>query len=219
MKQYLVLAFTALPALAAAEVKMYGQIKSGIAAGQVKISGSNGSEKSAVATEIVDNTSRFGFKGSEKISDDLKAVWQVEQRISVINAREGWATRDSFVGLEGKFGKLRAGNISNQLNWMDNIDPWMYSNNALGLGVFTRTGNRKASIRYDTPKLPASTPTFKFPRATIKTRPTAAPTASPNKPNTMPASTTATQAILCNSATICAKTAIKTATAPTKTAT
>ncbi|UOO82258.1 porin [Uruburuella testudinis] len=153
MKQYLVLAFTALPALAAAEVKMYGQIKSGIAAGQVKISGSNGSEKSAVATEIVDNTSRFGFKGSEKISDDLKAVWQVEQRISVINAREGWATRDSFVGLEGKFGKLRAGNISNQLNWMDNIDPWMYSNNALGLGVFTRTGNRKASIRYDTPKI------------------------------------------------------------------
>ncbi len=154
MKKHLALfTLAVLPAFAAAEVKMYGQIKSGIATGQVKISGSNGTEKSATATEIVDNTSRFGFKGSEKLSDDLKAIWQVEQRISVIDARTGWATRDSFVGLEGNFGKIRAGNISNQLNWMDNIDPWMYSNNALGLGVFTRTGNRKASVRYDTPKI------------------------------------------------------------------
>ena len=153
MKKYLALALTTLPALAAAEVKMYGQIKSGVEVSQVKISGSDGSDKSATATRIVDNTSRFGFKGSEKLGGDLKAIWQVEQRISVIEAREGWASRDSFIGLEGKFGKIRAGNISNQLNWMDNIDPWMYSNNALGLGVFTRTGNRKASLRYDTPKI------------------------------------------------------------------
>ena len=85
MKKILItLTAAALPFAASAEVVLYGQVKSTITFGQVKIIGSEGTEKSATATRINDNTSRIGFKGSEKLSDDLKAIWQVEQRTSIL---------------------------------------------------------------------------------------------------------------------------------------
>ena len=84
MKKILItLTAAALPFAASAEVVLYGQVKSSITAGQVKIKGSEGTEKSATATRINDNTSRIGFKGNEKLSDDLKVIWQVEQRTSI----------------------------------------------------------------------------------------------------------------------------------------
>ena len=79
-KAIIALTIAALPFAASAEVVLYGQVKSSITSGQVKIKGNEGTEKSATATRINDNTSRIGFKGSEKLSDDLKVIWQVEQR-------------------------------------------------------------------------------------------------------------------------------------------
>lgn len=152
-KAIIALTVAALPFAASAEVVLYGQIKSSISTGQVKIKGSEGAEKSATSTTINDNTSRIGFKGSEALSDDLKAIWQVEQRTSILgesNSRR-FGSRDSFIGLQGKFGKIRAGNMNNMLNEMDTIDPWMYKTNALGLGIYTRTGVRTTSVRYDSP--------------------------------------------------------------------
>ena len=83
-KAIIALTIAALPFAASAEVVLYGQVKSTITSGQVKIKGNEGTEKSATATRINDNTSRIGFKGSEKLSDDLKAIWQVEQRTSIL---------------------------------------------------------------------------------------------------------------------------------------
>lgn len=81
-KTILVLACAAFSCSAYADVTLYGQIKSSISTGQVKIKGSAGTEKNAAATRINDNASRIGFKGSEKLSDDLTAIWQLEQRAS-----------------------------------------------------------------------------------------------------------------------------------------
>ncbi|MDO4907598.1 porin [Neisseria sp.] len=137
---------------AAAEVSLYGQIRTTVSVAQTQIKGAAGTEKSHTETKINDNTSRLGFKGSERLGGDMKAIWQVEQRISTVGDNNGrWGSRDSFIGLEGRFGKIRAGNMNNQLNEMDTIDSWIYGNNALGLGIFTRTGSRKVSARYDTP--------------------------------------------------------------------
>ena len=125
MKRTIIALVTAgLPFAAAAEVTLYGQIKSSVSAGQVRIKGGSGTEKSPTVTKINDNTSRIGFKGSEKIGDDLKAIWQVEQRTSVLNESNStnWGSRDSFIGLEGGFGKIRAGHMNNLLNEMDTID-------------------------------------------------------------------------------------------------
>ncbi|WP_165090779.1 porin [Neisseria yangbaofengii] len=134
-----------------ADVTLYGQIKSSVSTSQVKIKGDAGTEKSATSTRINDNTSRIGFKGKEKLSDNLTAIWQLEQRASILGQSNSqkWGSRDSFIGLEGSFGKLRAGNLNNMLNEMDTIDTWMWSNTATGLGVFTRTGSRNVSVRYD----------------------------------------------------------------------
>lgn len=153
-KAVLALTIAALPFAASAEVVLYGQIKSSITTGQVKIKGGEGVEKSATSTTINDNTSRIGFKGSEKLSDDLKLIWQVEQRTSILGEANSqrFGNRDSFIGLEGNFGKVRVGNMNNFINEMDTIDPWLYRSQAsLGLGIYTRTGIRTTSVRYDSP--------------------------------------------------------------------
>jgi porin (fragment) len=53
--------------------------------------------------------------------------------------------------LETTAGTFRAGKMSTQLDDMDKTDQWEYSNNALGLGMFTRTGQKIVSVRYDSP--------------------------------------------------------------------
>lgn len=68
------------------------------------------------------NASRLGFKGSKKIGE-LTGIWQVEQQIELNLASKydstdsktygtetnRLATRDTFAGLQGGFGTLRAG--------------------------------------------------------------------------------------------------------------
>lgn len=149
-KSLIALSLAALPVAAMADVTLYGQIKAGVEISKVKVGSGDDSQRSKTATEITDLGSRIGFKGHEHLGSNLNAIWQVEQRTPVSGGGQ-WGTRDSFIGLEGGFGKFRAGRISTQLNDMGNIDPWEYNNNALGLGVFTRTGTREVSARYDTP--------------------------------------------------------------------
>lgn len=156
-KKLVLLALAGLSFNAAADVTLYGRVKSSVSTGQVKISGDSGVEKSATATKINDNTSRLGFRGKEKLSDDLSAIWQVESRVSVLGDKpnDTFGNRDSFIGVEGKYGKLRAGNLNNMLNEMDTIDNWMWSNSALGLSAYTRTGARMHRFAMTARKLPA----------------------------------------------------------------
>lgn len=145
-KTLIALTLAALPVAASADVILYGQIKAGVEVAQTKV----GDNKSDTTTQIADFGSRIGFKGHEHLGSGLNAIWQVENKVSVAGGGE-WAARDSFIGLEGNFGKIRAGKLSTQLNDMGTIDPWEYNNNALGLKTFTRTGERVVSVRYDSP--------------------------------------------------------------------
>ncbi|QEY25539.1 trimeric porin PorB [Neisseria zalophi] len=153
-KSLIALSLAALPVAAMADVTLYGQIKAGVEISKVKtgskVAGAQVSGSSKTATEIVDLDSRIGFKGHEHLGSNLNAIWQVENSVSVAGGGE-WAGRDSFIGLEGGFGKFRAGKLSTQIKEMDTLDAWEYNNNALGLGVFTRHGSREVSARYDTP--------------------------------------------------------------------
>ncbi|MDO4248294.1 MAG: trimeric porin PorB [Neisseria sp.] len=152
-KTLIALSLVALSGAASAEVILYGQIKAGVEVAKTKIKGSddNTRERSHTETKIADFGSRIGFKGTEHLGSGLNAIWQVEQD-TPLGGDGQWGTRDSFIGLEGEsWGKIRAGKLSTQLKDMDAIDPWEYSNNALGLGMFTRTGERVVSARYDSP--------------------------------------------------------------------
>lgn len=76
----------------------------------------------ASRTRLATNSSLIGFKGTEDLGNGLKAVFQVENQISLdgpggttTNSQSmsnGWNTRDTFVGLTGGFGAVLAGYIS-----------------------------------------------------------------------------------------------------------
>ena len=149
-KTLIALTLAALPVAASADVILYGQIKAGVEVSQTKTKVNGVETKSDTGSEIADFGSRIGFKGHEQLGNNLNAIWQVENSVNVAGGGD-WAGRESFIGLEGNFGKIRAGKLETQLKSMDSLDPWEYSNNALGLGVFQRTGERIVSVKYDSP--------------------------------------------------------------------
>ena len=151
-KTLIALALTALPVAAMADVVLYGQIKGGV--GVTFADGDN----DGTITQMEDYGSRIGFKGEEDLGNGLKAIWQVEQRVSLAGAQsaEGFNTRDTFIGLEGGFGKVRAGYVSDQFNEnMETMDIWEYRTGAgaaaRGLATMTRFDGRSQGIRYDSP--------------------------------------------------------------------
>lgn len=60
---------------------------------------------------ITSGTSNLGFKGSYKVSDDLKIIWQIESAISPDgDAPNSLTSRNSCLGLEGSWGRVFYGN-------------------------------------------------------------------------------------------------------------
>ena len=156
-KSLIALTLAALPVAAMADVTLYGQIKAGVEISKVKLGEQTaaklGHEKSSkTATEIADFGSRIGFKGHEHLGSNLNAIWQVEQNTSIAGGDKEWASRESFIGLEGGFGKIRAGKLNSTVkDSSDNVDQWESSNGALNMSVFTRVDKRAVSVRYDSP--------------------------------------------------------------------
>lgn len=168
-KKLAALVLSALPLAAVADVSLYGEIKAGVegrnyqlqlteqpsrtqgqTSNQVKVT----KAKSRIRTKISDFGSFIGFKGSEDLGEGLKAVWQLEQDVSVAGGgATRWGNRESFVGLAGEFGTLRAGRVANQFDDASKaIDPWD-SNNVVAsqLGIFKRHDDMPVSVRYDSP--------------------------------------------------------------------
>ena len=80
MKKLIALAVAALPMAAMADVTLYGNIEASIENGK-SLAYSGGAKKST--TRIDDTGSLIGFKGSENLGNGLKAIWQVEQALSI----------------------------------------------------------------------------------------------------------------------------------------
>jgi predicted porin len=118
---------------------------------------------------VSSNSSRFGLRGTESLGGGLNAIFQIENSISADNAGNQAAnnrvlgSRDTFVGLQGSYGKFYMGfyhlpydNIGTI--WGDNPTletsilnqgVWAQSFASKGTGSFDdRVGN---SIRWDTP--------------------------------------------------------------------
>ncbi|MGN6985423.1 trimeric porin PorB [Neisseria sp. P0008.S010] len=154
-KTLIALSLAALSTAAMADVTLYGTIKAGVETAQIKHKERNGNvtttTKNHTETAIADFGSRIGFKGHENLGNGLNAIWKVEQNTSVAGTDAGWGNRQAYIGLETTAGTFRAGKIGTQLDDMDKVDQWEYSNNALGLDMFTRTGQKVVSVRYDSP--------------------------------------------------------------------
>lgn len=160
-KTLIALALTALPVASMAEVVLYGQIKGGVEVTKVK-------DVDGTTTGLVDYGSRIGFKGEEALGGDLKAIWQLESRVDIAGgAFSKLYNRDSFIGLKGAFGTIKAGRQQTPVSALnDTLDVWEYNSDdalleqagvpysAAGLGIFTRdtdaTG-RRLGLSYETP--------------------------------------------------------------------
>ena len=160
-KSLIALTLAVLPVAAMADVTLYGTVKAGVEVSRTKRTDADGENqpivttKDRVATEITDFGSRIGFKGHEHLGNNLNAIWQVEQNVSVAGTDKGFGTRESFIGLEGGFGKIRAGNLNTVLKDSgDNVNIWESgSENAdvLQLGTIGQMEERQVSVRYDSP--------------------------------------------------------------------
>lgn len=157
-KTLIALALAALPVASMADVILYGQVKGGVEVGFAnKVSGEKVEGTGKSTTQIVDYGSRIGFKGHEHLNGDLKAIWQVEQDVNIGGVEQGFSTRDSFIGLQGSFGTVKAGYQSTPVRDLNGkLDQWEYSNDAAGLGHFTRKNDarrRATAISYTTPDM------------------------------------------------------------------
>ncbi|MCL6262881.1 porin [Craterilacuibacter sp. RT1T] len=118
-------ALFALPVVAHADVVIYGFM-----AGSVDSAKATGTDTSKIGkavdadkkpvlnseydrtTRVNSDNSRIGFKGSEDLGNGLKAVWQIENSLSLYDNGGGntWAGRNSFVGLsDATFGTVVLG--------------------------------------------------------------------------------------------------------------
>ncbi|MCG8994800.1 porin [Laribacter hongkongensis] len=162
MKKIIAVAIAALPMAAMAEVQVYGQFEGAVEAGNTF--GYN--DVFNTNTRVDDTGSRIGFKGTEDLGNGLKAIWQVEQALSIdgenrdglrSNGNNTWATRDTFVGLQGDWGKVRLGRLSTfQNDSMERFDPWTYGKGVNGMSYTsanTMDGRINNAVRYDTPNL------------------------------------------------------------------
>jgi len=91
---------------ALAELDIYGKAN-------VTVQSSDDGEGSF--TEIKSNASRFGLKGSEKITDGLEAVYKFEFQVDVSDADskgdndDNISARNQYVGLKGAYGQVVVG--------------------------------------------------------------------------------------------------------------
>ena len=157
MKKIIAVAIAALPMAAMADVQIYGQLEASVEAGNTFGYG----DVFNTNTRVDDTGSKIGFKGTEDLGNGLKAIWQVEQKLSIdgtdVNGDNTWATRDTFVGLQGDWGKVRLGKLSTfQNDSMERFDPWTYGVGVNGMSYTSANlldGRVNNAVRYDTPNL------------------------------------------------------------------
>jgi len=94
----------AAPMAAQADATIYGKIHASIDIGD---SGLDGEGADSIYWQS--NSSRLGFKGSEDLGGSLKGIWQFESNISIGSGNTSWGGRNSYVGLQGGWGRLIGG--------------------------------------------------------------------------------------------------------------
>ncbi|MFM9434630.1 putative porin [Janthinobacterium sp. CG_23.3] len=143
-------------AQAQSSVQVYGRLNVDVE--HISFSKPTGATSGDV-TRLSSNSSRLGFRGVEALGDGLKAIYQIEASVGVDSGSGTLAGRDTFVGLEGGWGRLRLGFFDDVFKGMgeytDRYKGTGIGNDATiatlggGGGGFTRT--QVNSLRYDSP--------------------------------------------------------------------
>lgn len=163
-KTLIALTVAALPAAAMADVTLYGTVAAGIENNKSSFSNTAQTDTTGhrlqSSTQVNDWTTVIGFKGNEDLGNGLKAIWQVESRVDVDGSTADGsgtlASRDSFVGLTGNFGKVRLGKLSNygndSMETFDNLAQSGQQASFVGNILERKDGRVNNAIRYDSPE-------------------------------------------------------------------
>lgn len=121
----------------AANVEVYGKVRMSL---NMAGNGASGAGQESSAIGVSSNASRIGFKGSEKLGNGMTALFQAESDYSFDDAGSWSSARDAYIGLQGDFGRVRAGHLSTP-----------YKEATASIDPFADTpGDYNAIIRHDT---------------------------------------------------------------------
>lgn len=149
------LALAMTEAQAQADVRVYG-----LASAVIESVRSSSVPRTA---RFVSNSSLLGFEGVEDLGGGYKAIFQIEGGLDIDNGSGRINNRDTYVGLQGDFGRIKAGFMTSPMRGMGsrmNFVPGstsiannigiMATMNGQATGLNSRMQN---SIRYDTPNM------------------------------------------------------------------
>lgn len=173
-KKLLTVALASVSAVVCADVNLYGRLAVGL-------EGDMFPNSTVPQTgSIQDFGSYFGIRGFDQVYGETSAIWQVEQFLDltsaqpydstsggglivprpgspstghVSNAVNTLASSESYLGLQGGWGRVRLGNLSNYMrSTQGSVDIYSYANGTDGFGNYSRTSKLvPTSIRFDSP--------------------------------------------------------------------
>lgn len=149
--------FAAFAVPAMAEVTVYGSMRASIEASNGSYTDSKTNKTSDLnQVRLVDEKSRIGFKGTDKLDNGLSVFWKAESRIKV-NGGSTFGSRDQIIGLSGdKLGTFTFGNTTDAYSDATYLTPVL--DNAWGISDDSNmyqqgtSGNRTPTIKYDSPE-------------------------------------------------------------------
>lgn len=141
---------------AQAQVTLYG--RANLDFEKVSLGGTSAADAFSGNQRVSSNSSRFGIRAAREF-EGLKAFAQVETGVSWDAGGDTVAGRDTFVGLEGAWGKLRLGKMDTPMKELGGLtdrfkgtgiqdDGGMAALGGAGNGFSRRQNN---SLRYDSP--------------------------------------------------------------------
>ena len=134
-----------VPAAALAqEVQIYGRANVGV--DQYSATGATAGSAADLKSRyrVFDQSSRLGFRGAEDLGGGMKAIYQIESGVNIdtgtttgqggqANTSAGTlATRDSYAGLEGGFGRVQFGRLA---LWYTNGNVEQMTANLVNIGT------------------------------------------------------------------------------------
>jgi len=175
-RKLLAFALSSASTLTFADVSLYGRVAVGLEQDTFQNTTVPGTGS------VQDFGSYFGIRGYDQVYGQTSAIWQLEQFLDLttgqayyfgsaggmIVPRNGMqgpgggrvvaevntlASSESYLGLQGLWGRIRLGNISNYMrSSMGSVDLYNYGNGVNGFNTYSRTTKLlPTSIRYDSP--------------------------------------------------------------------
>ncbi|WP_339842941.1 porin [uncultured Halopseudomonas sp.] len=143
-------AAAAMPVMAMADVSVYGRAHISVDHLSVdNVETAPGVFDDYSEINLSSNASRLGFKGDHDINPNLNAFFQIEQQIDFgTDNGETLATRDTFVGLGGNFGQVRAGRFDSPFKGARGPAN-LFGDQVGDMRNLTRVGNARFDERYD----------------------------------------------------------------------